>query len=216
MRNSGLISLYSIDDNPNMIIPLDTQFKIEVLSPSSIEIDKYIRGVKFPFDEEDGKSNPNANWLSTILKIYNSNYTVLLTSDTEKSTLTRIGKRKGGRMDNDKLLVGQVPHHGLKRNLNEVFWQNRKRSIKTPVVISVGRNSHKHPSEEVLKLFNKTPNYEAHRTDKYRSRMKNMSSANISKTLDVISTKVTAKMSTNKNSGDVVFELKDEDFTMIS
>jgi len=69
MRDNEEIEIYTIDDNPNLIIPLADGYNMEVLSPSSIEVDKYIRGVKYPFDEEESTSNPNANWLSTILKM---------------------------------------------------------------------------------------------------------------------------------------------------
>lgn len=159
MRNNGNISIYSIEDNPNLIIPLANNYKMEVLAPSSIEKDNYVRGVNFPFDEEDGESHPNANWLSTVLKISNDEGCVLLTSDVESKTLTRIGKKNNGRLGATKVLMAQVPHHGSKGNLNKPFWQMRKRGAVTPAVISVGKNGYKHPSEEVINFFDKLSNY---------------------------------------------------------
>jgi len=159
MRDNEEILINSIEDNSDLIIPLADNYKMEVLAPSSMEKDKYVRGVNFPFDEEDGDSNPNANWLSTVLKIYNDKGCVLLTSDVESSTLTRIGKKKNGRIGESKVLMAQIPHHGAKGNLNKPFWQMRKRGVVTPVVISVGENGYKHPAIEVISFFDKMPNY---------------------------------------------------------
>ena len=159
MRDHGEITIYTIDDNPNIIIPLGSDYKMEILSPSSIEIDNYIRGVRFPFNEEDHKNNPNANWLSTILKIYKGESCAILTSDVESAALTRIGKKNSGRVGNNKLLMAQIPHHGSKGNLNKTFWLMRKRNVNTPVVISVGENSYNHPSFDVVSFFYRSPDY---------------------------------------------------------
>ncbi len=205
MRDNDEIKIYAIDNNPNLIIPLGDGYNMEILSPSSTEVDKYIRGVKFPFDEEEGASNPNANWLSTILKIYNSEACVILTSDVESTALTRIGKRARGRIGNDKMVMAQIPHHGSKSNLNKTFWRMRKRNEHTPVVISVGENSYKHPSFEIISFFDKTANYEITSTNMTGALSKeSIKARQISQILDVVSSNITAKMS-KKLSGDKVF-----------
>lgn len=159
MRNNEEILINTIEDNPDLIIPLSSNYNMEVLAPSSIEKDKYIRGENFPFDEENGESNPNANWLSTVLKISNDKGCVLLTSDVESTTLTRIGKKNNGRLGKDKVLMAQIPHHGSKRNLNKSFWQMRSRGEVTPAIISVGENCYNHPSVEVITFFDRLTNY---------------------------------------------------------
>ncbi|HED05372.1 MAG TPA: MBL fold metallo-hydrolase [Ignavibacteria bacterium] len=215
MRDNDEIKIYTIDDNPNLIIPLGDTCNMEVLSPSSTEIDKYIRGVKFPFDEEESTSNPNANWLSTILKIYNDKACVILTSDVESTALTRIGKKKSGRVGNDKMVMAQIPHHGSKGNLNKPFWQMRRRNEHTPVVISVGENDFRHPSLEVIVFFDKTTNYEIVSTNLTGALSKESAETRqISQILDIVSTNISAKMC-KKRIGDKVFIFNGESCKMV-
>jgi len=188
MLDNKQIEIYAINDNPDMAIPLGEEFKLEVLSPSSLEIDKYIKKESYGFDEEDEKSNPDANWLSTILKISNSKYYVLLTSDAIKSSFSRIGKRKNSRLKDLKLYLGQSPHHGSKGNLNESFWQIRKRCSNTPIIISVGENHYGHPAAAVTDFFNKTPNYELRQTQ--NEIIISSTAQNVSRILDTFSTSV--------------------------
>lgn len=205
MRDLGDIEVFSIDDNPDLQIPLGDDYKMEILSPSSLEKDKYIRGSKFPFDEESGENNPNANWLSTVISIYNDDGCVLLTSDVEATTLARIGKKSRYKFASRKMLMSQVPHHGSKGNLNKSFWQIRKRGEITPVIVSVGDNKYNHPSSEVINFFDKTNNYDLYRTD----RIKNLSrsASNSSSFLDIVSYK---KDSGNNSNGDkkIIFDNK--------
>lgn len=208
MRDSEILEVYSIDDNPLMVIPLDGNYRMEVLSPSSIETDNYVRGVQFPFDEEDSSSNPNANWLSTILKICNDEIAILLTSDIESKSLTRIGKKHTGRIKEKKVLLAQIPHHGSKKNLNRSFWTMRKRVEETPVIISVGENGYKHPSKDVVDFFDKTNNYVLYSTNMLGALSKeNDNTRAISSILDVFSVDKTI-IGPNKYNGDKVFILE--------
>jgi competence protein ComEC len=207
MRDSGKLSIYSIDDNPDLVKKLDEDFSMSILSPSSKEIDNFIRGVKYPFDEEDSTGNPNANWLSTVIKIHNDSLCVLLTSDVEASSLSRIGKKKGGRINNKKVILSQVPHHGSKGNLNKSFWQMRRRADKTPAVISVGDNGYKHPSSEVLSFFDRTPNYVLYSTNLVGSLV--VTEKSVLETcahLDLFSEDLTVE-TLNKYSGNQVFSV---------
>ncbi|WP_040254119.1 ComEC/Rec2 family competence protein [Psychroserpens mesophilus] len=205
MIDNNQIERYVLDDNPNMIIPLGEEFKMEVLAPSSIEIDKYISSVKFPFDEEGVFGHPNANWLSTVLRIYNDKISALLTSDSEKNVLTRIGNRKSGRLGLNRIGLGQSPHHGSKRNHNILFWQLRKRTKETPIVFSVGPNSYGHPNSEVLRYFQKLAHYKIERTDLINGITKKTSTIQKkSNNLDLIS----SIYSTKPERGDLIFKLE--------
>jgi competence protein ComEC len=213
MKLSNEINVYAIDDNPLFNIPLGKEFKMEVLSPSSIEIDKFINGVKYPFDEEESSANPNANWLSTVIRVYNDETSVILTSDVESSVLSRIGKRKNGRLGNNKLSLAQIPHHGSKTNLNKTFWTMRKRNNITPVVISVGAvNSYGHPRAEVLNFFNGIPNYEVERTDSENLIQVSQEQKEASSILDMYST-VKKEVDESYN-GDKSFILKGSNITI--
>ncbi len=213
MRNNGQLNVYAIDDNPLLKIPLGDEFNMQVLAPSAIETDKYIKGVSYPFDEEESTGNPNANWLSTVLKIYNNDASVILTSDVEASVLSRIGKRKGGKIGNNKILLAQVPHHGSKGNLNKTFWQMRKRHPITPVTISVGENGYNHPSIDVVNFFNGLPNYKLERTDDYKViSTKSEKVLKISSLLDMVSKEKT-KVPEDYSKGDKIFILTGSKFT---
>lgn len=197
MRDKSLISIYQIDDFP-LKLNLDDDYELEFLAPSSIESDNFIKGEKYFSDNENGKSNPNANWLSTVVKISNKKSFALLTSDIESSVLSRIIKGKNSRIDkNKKLILGQAPHHGARKNHNKTFWKLRKRHATTPIAISVGKNAYKHPSEEVISFFNNNSNYEVHRTDK--NDVKSTTSIKNSSILDLISKKTAQNKNINSD-----------------
>lgn len=204
------ISLHFVDDNPDLKIPLGEEFKMEFLAPSSIEINNYINGVNYPFNEES-TGNPNANWLSTVCKIYNNKVSILLTSDVEAGVLSRIGKKNGGRLGKTKICLAQIPHHGSKGNLNKIFWQMRKRLPSTPLAISVGKNSYKHPSLDVLNFFQRQPNYVVYRTDSTNLISSSEKSQKKSALLDVFSSEILEDLS----SGDKVFEVSGTEVELV-
>ncbi len=202
MVDEGIISVHSIDDNPDLVIPLGDEFKMEILAPSSIEINKYINGENYPFDEES-TGHPNANWLSTLFKIYNSETNILLTSDVEADVLTRIGKKNTGRLGKGKIILAQAPHHGSKGSLNKAFWRLRKRFETTPILISVDKNKYKHPSEKVIEFFNNLPNYHIERTDFNSIKSTTGKSIEISSLLNVFSSEIMKDL--DDSSGDKRF-----------
>ena len=68
-QNLG-VKIASIQGNsPNSSIPLNSQLKLKILSPTLIELNNYVRDAFYPFNEEESLDNPKANWLSTIIKI---------------------------------------------------------------------------------------------------------------------------------------------------
>lgn len=144
-------------------LPLDDVGEIKMLSPSSHELDNYRRKVDFGVNEEEVDNDTDANWLSTIFQILLPNNTyVLLVSDCSKTSLTRIGKEKFDK--NQKLILGQSPHHGAKGNHTATFWRMRKYDKMTPMVFSVGKNGYKHPSEKAIDDFKKY-NYSLYSTN---------------------------------------------------
>jgi beta-lactamase superfamily II metal-dependent hydrolase len=126
------------------------------LSPTSFELDKYVKNESYHSPEESGGNTPNANWLSTVIKISIGDSYILLTSDTEKYSLVRIDKSKMLNDENLKLILAQSPHHGAKRNHSNSFWKKRNyQKTETPIVFSVGKNSYGHVSEDTLSSFEK-------------------------------------------------------------
>ena len=210
LADDGFLDVHPIDDNPDIKIKLGNEFTMEVLSPSSREIKKYINSENYPFDEET-ISHPNVNWLCTLLKIYNEHLNVLLTSDVESGALRRIGKKNSGRLAKGKIILAQIPHHGSKGNLDKTFWQMRRRFSKTPVVVSVGKNRYKHPSHEVLEFFNGQPNYELYRTDDSSLLLKSEETIKLSSLLDVVSQEIPEDLT----SGDKTFKIFNTDIEII-
>ena len=217
MRDSTGMGLNTIDDNPLFVKNLGTEFKMEIIAPTSVETDKYIRGVKFPFNEEQATSNPNANWLCTVLKIYNDKCCILLTSDADKSVFSSLGMKKGGRIK-DKVILAQIPHHGSKGNLNKPFWTLRKRIEETPVVISVGKNGYNHPSKNVVNFFDKNPNYKIYSTNKLGGLKSYTPTSNINQienVLDIYSTVIYKTNSSSTYQGDKSFLITGDTITLL-
>lgn len=137
-------------------INLNERVKLEFLAPSSVEYERFLSKTPL-FDEEGPHNNAQANWLSTIVKIYTSDWYILLTSDSTLETLKRVGiQKKEEFLSNLKL--GQSPHHGAKSNHYDAFWKTKNHEPNTPIVFSVGPNFYKHPSEKALNFFSQTKN----------------------------------------------------------
>lgn len=147
IRNQGYVTDTSRE------IELSRGVRLKFLAPSTLECDNFIRNVPL-FHEEDGNNNPNANWLSTFIKIYSDKWYVLLTSDIDKSVLLRIGTQNPEELSN-MLLLGQSPHHGARGNHRNSFWKTgiKNRTANTPIVFSVGRNTYRHPSKDAVDFF---------------------------------------------------------------
>lgn len=150
-----------VDDNPDRIKYFNNGWGLIFLSPSSKEIDNYAKGIKTFSREEDFNNNPNGNWLSTIVKLYKDGTCVLLTSDTEKDSFTRLRTEK--KVD-ERLVLIQVPHHGSKKNHNRIYWEQTSRNKGTPAVISTGENRYNHPSNTVVRGF-RSLQFAVYRTD---------------------------------------------------
>lgn len=133
-------------------IRLNDDISLKILAPSTHELDAYISNVEVENDEESHDNNANANWLSTFLKIYSTDWQILLTSDCEKRALNR-WKNNDLEFSNHRLLLAQSPHHGAKGNHIETFWEQFISLNEPNVIMSVGENGYKHPSQDNINYF---------------------------------------------------------------
>lgn len=159
--------------------------------------------------EEDPINPPNANWLSTITRIGNLEWYVLLTSDCEKFSLIRIDKKEQDKIKSN-LILAQSPHHGSFKNHNSTFWKKRNKNRKAPIVFSSGENSYGHPNGEVVRFFIDT-NYDVRSTNSINginSILNGRIKSNlISDHLDLFSIKSQSVSLNSKYTGDQVFTI---------
>lgn len=198
-------------------IEITDDIKLEVLAPSTIEFDNFITKT-FTNAEENSHSNPHGNWLSTVLKIYDNNWYILLTSDVEISALKRIGYSKKNEFKSN-LILCQSPHHGSKKNHSNIFWRNLKKN-ESKVVFSVGKNSYGHPSNHVVNKF-KSYNYKIFSTNLVGGLLPEENPKNsetfekevLLENLDIFDE---PKKTSNKFEGDKVFKIKDGFATLVN
>jgi hypothetical protein len=92
---------------------------------------------------------PDMNRMSTIIKVSNKEYCLLLTSDARKKAFRRIPKSI-----TEKILLAQAPHHGSNANLYYKFWDSLTISKSCPCIFSVGDvKRDKLPNKEVVQFF---------------------------------------------------------------
>ena len=153
LTRSGIIKTHGYVTDNSKEIELNNHIRLKFLSPSPLECDNYVSHVPL-YHEEDGNNNPNANWLSTFIKVYSDNWFILLTADVDKTVLLRLGTKHSDEFSKT-LLLAQSPHHGASLNHRNSFWKTgiTNRRTNTPIVFSVGNNIYRHPSEEAVKFF---------------------------------------------------------------
>ncbi len=153
--------------NNTSSLQLNKKLWIEFLSPSYAELNKYYKGSFSSGAEEKMKihqreNNPNSNLLSLFTRIFTDNWSVLLPSDSTKSTIERITRDFQGRLDT-KVVALQIPNHGSLQSHFEPFWANIPGKENIPVFVSVG-SRYGLPAKEVIQFFEK--NYkEVHATN---------------------------------------------------
>lgn len=116
-------------------IRLTDDIDIDILSPN----DKDYFGLERMIGNYIGKrtiTKPDANSVSTILKIQKSDEYILLTSDVLKSRIARVERL----LIKSKLIIGQVPHHGSEHNHRKPFWEKVNRKNDCIAVFSTGDN----------------------------------------------------------------------------
>lgn len=122
--------------------------KINLKRGDSFEMD----GIKFIVlnPVENGKdylrANDNNNSLCILLKY--KNFSLLLTGDIEKEVINEIYKLYPDLIDN--LTILKVPHHGSRNSYDLNFFNLIDPEYS---IISVGKNSFGHPSNEILNLL---------------------------------------------------------------
>ena len=155
LYKNGFIGYPSYVNPDRQDFILNSKTSIRFLSPSSQEDLNYLNGQAVFADEEKGHNNANANWLSSVLKIYTDSWYLLLTSDAERRTLGRLGIKNANEF-REQLIIAQSPHHGANDNHYPAFWKHRKGNAKDiPIVFSVGSNSYNHPSQKTVESFQK-------------------------------------------------------------
>lgn len=151
LRISGIIEFVTYISDELRDINLTNEISLKFLAPSSVEYENFLSRTPL-FDQEDSHNNAQANWLSTIIKIFTINWYILLTSDSIFQTLKRVGIQKKIEFASN-LSLAQSPHHGAKSNHYDSFWKTKKHFEKTPIVFSVGSNIYNHPSEKAVTFF---------------------------------------------------------------
>lgn len=159
-------------------------------------------------DRDDNKvNNPNANLLSTVIKIEYKQKFVLLTSDATSQTFKRIYQDCQDYLQGI-LSIMQIPHHGSSTNHFKPLWEKIIHGNSCPAIISVGENIYKLPSKDVINSFKKM-SYEIHSTNPIGFLQELMSAKSIMKTdmLDLISEITYRKPTKNQLLGDQIFQL---------
>ncbi len=150
----GKLDKRILDQSGYPFLELPNRLKIKCLSPSERERDDYVSTKKYFYNEEEKDNNPKANFLSSLLKIYQEGeeWYILLTADSEASTFQRLDKKNGDEFTGE-LLLAQCPHHGAKLNCKRPFWMKKRKSKACFAVFSVGENSYGHPDQWTKDTF---------------------------------------------------------------
>lgn len=134
-------------DNTKPVISLNKYINISILSPTDEDYTDLEKNIG-RFIGGKTSTKPDVNRASTILQISNSGEYILLTADSTTTKLGRIEKI----LAKDKMLLGQIPHHGSKHNHRKKFWEIITRKDKCIAVFSTGDNpADKVPHFETVK-----------------------------------------------------------------
>jgi beta-lactamase superfamily II metal-dependent hydrolase len=164
MESAGLFD-ESIQIGSRTIIPLSASgLQLRCLSPSNQELGWYQDKVGAAADKGEMMSSAEANLLSTILKIESEQSYTLFTSDADVRSFERLYKIVAVSENSQKMVMGQVPHHGSAKNYHDKFWHRLVREAGTSAVVSVGANDYGHPSGSVLQSLD-SAGYQVHCTN---------------------------------------------------
>jgi len=176
---------------------------MKVLSPTNSFYNKYNQ-VAFK-NESEKNNNPDANYLSVVLKIEAKDWFILLTADAPRDFFWNVNK-KGYKEFNKKFSIGQVPHHGSKNNYYPAFWKAIQKDEGSFAIFSVGENYYNHPSSSTVESL-QTLKYQIKATN-YIGSLGSSLKVKEDSLLDLIST---LEMPAAKDAvgADVVFQLRD-------
>ena len=152
MRDAGKIKKYGFVNDLTGELQLVGTIKLKFLYPTSKYYELYNR--KAFRNDTTLNNNPDANYLSTVIKIFDDDWFILLTSDSTKEVFEELVtdkvKFKG------IFLAGQVSHHGSKNNYVNNFWKTYNRKYKGKnAIISYGENDYGHPDQKVISNLQK-------------------------------------------------------------
>lgn len=130
-------------------INLGKQFKLKFLSPLG-SYKKELGKQRHNYLHKRTIKKPDFNIVSTIINIYSTETSILLTSDSVKKAFAFLMSKN---VFNNIALI-QVPHHGSIKNHLPAFW-DKIISQNIPAVFSVGDSAKdKLPNVEVVEYFN--------------------------------------------------------------
>jgi beta-lactamase superfamily II metal-dependent hydrolase len=162
VEKNGRGFIKDVDTVNSIPFLLSENIRAQFLAPSSFEFREYARanyvfeaGSK-PMIRQDNENNPEANMLSTFIRIFNDvdQWQVLLSSDCTRETFERILENPNlhGVVTTSKLLAMQVPHHGSRKNHTRAFWDGMQHRKETHAIVSVGLG-YGHPARSVIEYF---------------------------------------------------------------
>ena len=186
-------------------LSLSDSIKLKIIAPTTEEFELYKDKVHYSIDDESCHNIPNANFISTVIKLYSKKWYLLLTSDCQKHALNYFNQNNNDETNNEELYLGQIPHHGSINNHNEKFWKSLNKNSQSRVVFSCGVNSYNHPSFEVVDFFRKN-NYKIEFTNKVGGLCyEDIEIENISIELDLTSEQIEANIPDYFERGDKEF-----------
>lgn len=152
MYDLGKVKIYGPVNDITKEIELIEGIKLKFLYPTSRYYSLY--NSKAHKNDTTLNNNPNANYLSTVIKIYTDKWFLLLTSDCVAEVYEELLKSKDSFSGN--FSIGQVSHHGSKHNFTANFWKVFKNLYNgNAAVISSGVNDYGHPDPKVIGALEK-------------------------------------------------------------
>ncbi len=210
LRKNGIIEYLTYISDDIRDLTLNNELSLRFLAPSTVEYEQFLNKTPL-FDEEEAHNNAQANWLSTIVKVYATDWYIILTSDSTVETLKRVGIKHKPEFSGTTLKLGQSPHHGAKGNHYDGFWKTKTHESKTPIIFSVGDNNYKHPSEKAVKFFSESKNgfkiFSTNQVGSLNTYISTVRGNKISSYLDLAgSEEVPKPISVNQYQGDQTFQ----------
>jgi len=140
-------------------------YQLKSLSPTDDEIRAYTKKTSQVIPNDYRKASQAANLLSTMFMLEFDDGYALFTSDVETTAIDRILRKHMTSLENKKLALAQIPHHGSQRNHQIVFWENLQYKTNTPAVVSAGKHeTYNHPKIQVIRDFDDS-NYKIYATN---------------------------------------------------
>ncbi len=207
LYNEKIIINYCSVNNFSSELQLEPGIYMKFLAPYHLLIDRYNKIAFANLDIGLLNNNPDANLLSTVIKLYSKDWLILLTSDSVEKYYWD-ANRAGFNGLRDKLLLGQIPHHGSEGNYFHTFWRLINHDQSTFGCISVGVNDYGHPGKDVI-LKLKSISYNVVSTLKSLIKITNPTSVALNTVSEVVSPTEVIK------SADIVFKIENGECKLV-